>query len=213
MSLSIKERLKLILNRLKKRYPQVSCALTHHNAFELLVATILSAQCTDIQVNKVTPALFKRYPTPQALAHANPVHLESMVRSTGFYHNKSKNLKAMATRLVADFKGQVPDNMEALLSLPGVARKTANVVLGDWFGQAEGIVVDTHVKRISRLLDLTQSTQPPQIEKDLMLLLPRKEWIGFPHRLILLGREICIARRPKCPLCPLNDCCPSAVLT
>jgi endonuclease-3 len=166
-----------------------------------------------VQVNKVTPALFKRYPTPETMAMANPVHLENLVRSTGFYRNKAKNLKAMAQQVVEEFAGQVPDQMEQLLSLPGVARKTANVVLGDWFKRAEGIVVDTHVKRISRLLSLTPSTQPPQIERDLMALLPRKEWIGFPHRLILLGREICIARRPKCPLCPLNDCCPSAVLT
>ncbi len=197
--------------RLRIEYPDAHCALIHRNPFELIVATVLSAQCTDEMVNKVTPELFRRYATPQKMARAQRESLEKLVHSTGFYRNKAKNIHGLAQRLVAEFDGEVPRTMDELLSLPGVARKTANVVLGVAFRQAEGVVVDTHVKRIIGLLGLTKKTDPVQIERELMVLLPREDWINISHLLIWHGRKICIARRPRCATCMLADICPSAL--
>ncbi|MGE0192225.1 MAG: endonuclease III [Planctomycetota bacterium] len=199
-----------VLARLGERYPDADCALDHANAFQLLAATILSAQCTDARVNQVTPELFARWPTPAALARASQDDVEQVIRSTGFFRNKAKNLIAMAVRLEQAYGGKVPRAMDHLLTLPGVARKTANVVRGVVFGLADGVVVDTHVKRIAGLLGWTKATDPVRIEADLMALLPPESWIEASHRLILLGREICIARRPRCGECPLADLCPSA---
>ncbi len=206
------ERIDEIIRRLHRAYPDAICALDHNNAFELLVATILSAQCTDERVNKVTPALFARYPTPLAFAEADITELEQAVHSTGFYRNKAKNIKTAAQRLVQVYGGEVPTSMDELLTLAGVARKTANVVLGTAFGIADGVVVDTHVRRLSNRLGLTTHDDPEKIERDLMALLPRTEWVGFAHRLILHGRQICDARKPNCALCTLNELCPSALL-
>ncbi len=206
------ERTDEIIRRLHRAYPDAICALDHNNAFELLVATILSAQCTDERVNKVTPALFARYPTPLAFAEADITELEQAVHSTGFYRNKAKNIKTAAQRLVQVYGGEVPTSMDELLTLAGVARKTANVVLGTAFGIADGVVVDTHVRRLSNRLGLTTHDDPEKIERDLMALLPRTEWVGFAHRLILHGRQICDARKPNCALCTLNELCPSALL-
>lgn len=197
------------LKLLKRAYPDAHCALDHRNAFELLAATILSAQCTDVRVNLVTPALFRRYPTPAALARARQGDVEAIIRSTGFFRNKAKNLIAMAQGLVAEHGGEVPDTMEALHALPGVGRKTANVVLGNWFGIDAGVTVDTHVTRIARLLKLTRHTDAVKIERDLMALIPRKEWTLVSHLLITHGRAICIANRPKCGDCVLAPHCPS----
>ncbi len=205
------ERIDEIIHRLHLAYPDATCALDHSTAFELMVATILSAQCTDERVNKVTPALFARYPTPLAFAEADITELEQAVYSTGFYHNKAKNIQAAAQRVVEVYGGEVPTSMDELLTLAGVARKTANVVLGTVYGIAEGVVVDTHVRRLSNRLGLTSHDDPEKIERDLMALLPRTEWVGFAHRLILHGRQICDARKPKCALCTLNLLCPSAV--
>ncbi|HEY2498277.1 MAG TPA: endonuclease III [Candidatus Angelobacter sp.] len=204
------ERVKDILNRLDQRYPNVRCALHHNSAWELLVATILSAQCTDVRVNMVTPALFKKYPTPQAFAALKPEQLEPDIRSTGFFRNKSKSLVGAAKGVVEEFGGQVPDDMERLLSLPGVARKTANVVLGSWFGKGVGVVVDTHVHRISRRLELTKADDAKNIEQDLMKVIPQAKWIDFSHQIIHHGRALCIARRPKCAECPLENICHAA---
>ncbi|HSB74189.1 MAG TPA: endonuclease III [Terriglobales bacterium] len=204
------ERVKEILQRLDQTYPGATCALHHGNAWELLVATILSAQCTDVRVNMTTPELFRKYPTPQAFAALQPEQLEPDIRSTGFFRNKSKSVVGAARKLMADFDGQVPDDMEKLLSLPGVARKTANVVLGTWFRKAEGVVVDTHVHRISRRLELTTNTEPQKIEQDLMRVLPREKWIIFSHQIIWHGRKLCLARRPKCAECPLENLCHAA---
>lgn len=206
------ERIDEIIRRLHLAYPDAICALDHSNAFELMVATILSAQCTDERVNKVTPALFARYPTPLAFAEADITELEQAVHSTGFYRNKAKNIKAAAQRLVQVYGGDVPTSMDELLTLAGVARKTANVVLGTAFGIADGVVVDTHVRRLSNRLGLTTHDDPEKIERDLMALLPRTEWVGFAHRLILHGRQICDARKPNCALCTLNELCPSALV-
>jgi len=206
------ERIDEIIRRLHRAYPDAICALDHNNAFELMVATILSAQCTDERVNKVTPALFARYPTPLAFAEADITELEQAVHSTGFYRNKAKNIKTAAQRLVQVYGGEVPTSMDELLTLAGVARKTANVVLGTAFGIADGVVVDTHVRRLSNRLGLTTHDDPEKIERDLMALLPRTEWVGFAHRLILHGRQICDARKPNCALCTLNELCPSALL-
>jgi len=206
------ERIDEIIRRLHRAYPDAICALDHNNAFELMVATILSAQCTDERVNKVTPALFARYPTPLAFAEADITELEQAVHSTGFYRNKAKNIKTAAQRLVQVYGGEVPTTMDELLTLAGVARKTANVVLGTAFGIADGVVVDTHVRRLSNRLGLTTHDDPEKIERDLMVLLPRTEWVGFAHRLILHGRQICDARKPNCALCTLNELCPSALL-
>ena len=204
------QRVTEILKRLDQTYPGATCALHHSNAWELLVATILSAQCTDVRVNMTTPELFRKYPTPQAFAALKPEQLEPDIRSTGFFRNKSKSLVGAAQKLVADFSGRVPEEMDKLLSLPGVARKTANVVLGTWFGKAEGVVVDTHVHRISRRLELTNNTDVQKIEQDLMRVIPREKWIIFSHQIIWHGRKLCIARRPKCAECPLENLCHAA---
>lgn len=196
-----------ILKRLEAAYPQAKCALTHRNAWQLLVATILSAQCTDVRVNKVTPDLFRKYPTVKDLAAVRQEVLEQDIRSTGFFRNKSKSIIGAAKKLLSDFAGRVPKTMDQLLTLPGVARKTANVVLGSAFGIPAGVVVDTHVHRISRRLDLTRQATPEKIERDLMALLPEDQWIDFSHRIIWHGRQLCVARRPNCSACTLDDLC------
>lgn len=201
------ERVAEILKRLNDLYPEVTCALTHASAWELLVATILSAQSTDVNVNRVTPELFRKYPTVEAFAALTPEVLEPDVRSTGFFRNKSKSVVGAAKKLVADFGGQVPDDIDKLLTLPGVARKTANVVLGTWFKKAVGVVVDTHVHRISRRLELTKENDPPKIEQDLMKVIPQDRWILFSHQVIWHGRKLCIARKPKCAECSLENIC------
>jgi endonuclease III len=203
-------RVRQILERLDERYPNVTCALTHRSAWELLVATILSAQCTDVTVNKVTPELFRKYPTPQALAALQPEELEPMIRPTGFFRNKSKSVVGAAKGVVDNFGGQVPDTMEQLLTLPGVARKTANVVLGTWFRKAVGVVVDTHVHRISRRLELTRHDDPKNIEQDLMKVIPQNKWIDFAHQIIHHGRAVCVARKPRCAECNLENLCHAA---
>jgi endonuclease III len=205
-----RRRVQGILSRLQENIPDAACALRHESAYQLLVATILSAQCTDKRVNLVTPELFRRYPDAAALSGADPAELREVVRSTGFFRNKARNLIAAATAIARDFAGRVPDRMEDLLSLPGVARKTANVVLGTWFGIADGVVVDTHVSRLSKRLGLTEATDPLKIERDLMAKVPRSHWIDFSHRLIHHGRRTCDARRPRCAECFLAELCPSA---
>jgi endonuclease III len=199
-----------ILKRLDQLYPAATCALVHKNAWELLVATILSAQCTDVRVNMVTPGLFQRYPTPEAFAALEPQELEPQIRSTGFFRNKSKSVVGAARKLVEEFGGEVPDDMAKLLSLPGVARKTANVVLGTWFGKTEGVVVDTHVHRITRRLELTKHDEAQKIEHDLMRVIPREKWIIFAHQVIWHGRKLCLARQPKCADCLLENICHAA---
>jgi endonuclease III len=201
-----------ILTRLRAAYPDARCALDHRGAFELLCATILSAQCTDLRVNLVTPALFGRYPTPEALARAKQADVEEIIRSTGFFRNKARSLIGMAQALVADHGGEVPRTMEQLRSLPGVGRKTANVILGNAYGVNEGITVDTHVTRLSRLLGLTRHADPVKIEQDLMALFPREQWALLSHLLIFHGRQICVARRPRCQDCVLSDLCPSSTV-
>src|SRR5207249_4025079 len=191
-------RVRKIIARLEKAYPDATCALHHTSALELLVATILSAQSTDARVNIVTPALFAKYRAARDYAGADPKVLEQEIQSTGFFRNKTKSLIGMAQALVERHGGQVPDTMEALVALPGVGRKTANVILGTWFGKNEGVVVDTHVQRIARLLKLTRHDDPVKIERDLMALVPRPQWSVFSHMLILHGRTVCIARRPRC---------------
>ena len=199
-----------ILKRLDQLYPEVTCALTHSSAWELLVATILSAQSTDVNVNRVTPELFRKYPTVEAFAALEPEQLQPDIRSTGFFRNKSKSVVGAAKKIVADFGGQVPMNMNDLLTLPGVARKTANVVLGTWGKIADGVVVDTHVHRISRRLELTTNDDPQKIEQDLMRIIPRERWILFSHQVIWHGRKLCFARKPKCVDCLLEDICHAA---
>ena len=184
--------------------------MRHSSAWELLAATILSAQCTDQRVNQVTPDLFAAYPSVEALAGARVEHLEELVRTTGFFRNKAKSLKGCAQRIVDHYGGQVPSRMEQLLTLPGVARKTANVVTGTWFGKATGVVVDTHVQRISQRLGLTAEKDPKKIERDLMKLLPRTRWVPYSHQIIHHGRRVCKARRPQCDACGLAELCPSA---
>lgn len=206
------ERAELVLARLKQAYPDAKCALDHRTPYELLVATILSAQCTDVRVNLVTPALFARFPTPADLAKADPAELEELIRSTGFFRNKTRSLLGMAQALVERHGGVVPRTMDELKVLPGVGRKTANVVLGNAFGIDEGIVVDTHVTRLSRLLGLTRESDPVKIEQDLTAVVPRSDWTIVSHLLIYHGRQVCIARRPRCAECVLNDACPSAEL-
>jgi endonuclease III len=201
-----------ILTRLRAAYPDARCALDHRGAFELLCATILSAQCTDLRVNLVTPALFGRYPTPEALARAKQADVEEIIRSTGFFRNKARSLIGMAQALVADHGGEVPRTMEQLRSLPGVGRKTANVILGNAYGVNEGITVDTHVTRLSRLLGLTRHAAPVKIEQDLTALFPRDQWALLSHLLIFHGRQICVARRPRCQDCVLSDLCPSSTI-
>ena len=201
------ERVAEILKRLDQLYPEVTCALTHKSAWELLVATILSAQSTDVNVNRVTPELFRKYPTVADFAVLTPEQLEPDVHSTGFFRNKSKSVVGAAKKIVAEFGGQVPSDMESLLTLPGVARKTANVVLGTWFHKAEGVVVDTHVTRVARRLELTKNADAPKIEQDLMKVIPREKWILFAHQLIWHGRKLCFARGPKCVDCALENIC------
>lgn len=204
------ERIAAILETLARTYPNAECALLHRNAWELLVATILSAQCTDARVNMVTPGLFKRFPTPADFARAPLVEIEEEIRSTGFYHNKAKSLSGAAKRIISEFGGRVPQKMDDLLSLPGVARKTANVVLGVAFHHAEGVVVDTHVLRLSRRLELTKATAPQTVEQDLMKIIPQTRWIAFSHELIHHGRRVCIARKPRCVECTLEKLCHSS---
>ncbi len=199
-----------ILARLRREYPDVHTALDHRNAYELLVATILSAQCTDKRVNEVTPALFRRFPTPAALAGASLAELEELVRTTGFYHNKARALLGLGQALTNDHGGRVPDTMEELHRLPGVGRKTANVVLGNAFGRNEGVVVDTHVQRLTRRLGLTAESDPGKIERDLMALVPQGDWTTWSNLLIAHGRKVCQARRPLCASCVVADLCPSA---
>ena len=200
-------RIKKILATLDEMYPGVTCALHHSNAWELLVATILSAQCTDKRVNIVTPGLFRKYPTIQDFAAAKPEELAQDIRSTGFFNNKAKSVVGAARKLLADFKGEIPRDIDQLLTVPGAARKTANVVLGTAFGIAAGVVVDTHVQRISRRLDLTKETDPGKIEKDLMKIIPKEKWILFSHQIIHHGRALCIARNPRCAECKLEPQC------
>ncbi|MEX2114887.1 MAG: endonuclease III [Pirellulales bacterium] len=197
-----------IVRRLKAAYPDAHCALNFSSPFELLIATILSAQCTDTRVNIVTQDLFQRYPQPSDFATARRAELERAVQSTGFFRNKAKNIAGCCERLVAEHDGQVPRDLETLVKLPGVGRKTANVVLGTAYGIPTGVVVDTHVARLSKRLGLTRHTDPVKIERDLMALLPQREWIDFSHRMIAHGRRICLARKPKCDVCPLNALCP-----
>ena len=203
-----KARIGEIIRGLKAAYPDAECALKHKNPLQLLVATILSAQCTDVRVNQVTPALFQKYPSAQDLANASQNELETMIRSTGFFRNKARNIKAAAQKIVTEFHGVVPKAMDELLSLPGVARKTANVVLGTAYGIPSGVVVDTHVFRIACRLGLTCAKTPEKVELDLMKLVPREEWINFSHRLIHHGRQVCMARNPQCPTCRIEKVCP-----
>jgi endonuclease-3 len=204
------ERVQAILNGLDRMYPDVTCALLHNSAWELVVATILSAQCTDVRVNMVTPGLFAKYPTAQHFAALDPEDLEPEIRSTGFFRNKSKSVVGAARKVVSDFGGVVPQTMEELLTLPGVARKTANVVLGTWFKKNEGVVVDTHVTRISRRWELTRHEDAPKIEQDLMQIVPRERWTKFSHQVIWHGRKLCVARSPKCSQCGLETLCHAA---
>lgn len=201
-----------VLDRLKTQYPDARCALNHDSPYQLIVATILSAQCTDVRVNMVTPEVFRVYPSVHELARAKPLELEAIIKSTGFFRNKTKSLIGMAQAVVADHAGELPRTMDQLVKLPGVGRKTANVVLGNAFGIDEGIVVDTHVTRLSQLLGWTLNTDPEKIEQDLMQLFPRKEWTLLSHLLIFHGRQVCVARRPQHAICVLNDICPSARL-
>jgi len=202
-----KARIAKILARLDEMYPAVTCALHHSNAWELLVATILSAQCTDKRVNEVTPGLFRKYPTIRDFAAASQGEMAQEIRSTGFFNNKAKSVIGAARKILADYKGEVPREMDALLSVPGAARKTANVVLGTAFGIASGVVVDTHVQRISQRLDLTKATEPVKIERDLMQVIPKEKWILFSHQIIHHGRALCVARNPKCAECKLEPLC------
>lgn len=200
------------MRRLHAEYPAAHCSLEHVDAYQLLVATILSAQCTDERVNQVTPALFARYPTAEDLAGARPEELEEMIRSTGFFRNKTKSLLGMAQAVVERHGGRVPEQLDELVKLPGVGRKTANVVLGNAFGKADGVVVDTHVKRLSARLRLSRQKEPEKIEADLMKVVPRDEWIDLPHLFIYHGRAVCKASKPRCGECVLVDLCPSAQL-
>jgi endonuclease-3 len=203
-------RVRRIVARLEQAYPDATCALRHESALQLLVATILSAQSTDARVNMVTPALFAKYGTARDLASADPGVLQQEIHSTGFFRNKTRSIIGMAQALLERHGGEVPDTMEALVQLPGVGRKTANVVLGTWFGKNAGIVVDTHVQRLSTLLGLTCETDPVKIERDLMALVPRDKWTWFSHTLILHGRRVCVARRPRCEICVVSRWCPSS---
>ena len=201
------KRIQELLRRLAAAYPNAECALHHRSPWELLVATILSAQCTDARVNMVTPELFRKFPTPQAFAEASLPAIEEEIRSTGFYHNKAKSISGAAKAIVSQYRGRVPETMAELLPLPGVARKTANVVLGVAFGKAEGVVVDTHVLRLSHRLGLTRAEDPKKVEEDLMRVIPLDRWIAFSHEMIHHGRQICVARKPRCIDCPLETLC------
>jgi endonuclease-3 len=201
------ERVAAILKGLDEAYPHAVCALTHRSPWELLVATILSAQCTDVRVNLVTPELFRRFPTPTAMAKATLPEIEELIRSTGFFRNKAKSIQGAARKIEAEFGGQVPQTLAELITIPGVARKTASVVLGVCFGKAEGVVVDTHVLRIARRLQLAQGETPQKVEQELMGLLPHERWIDFSHQIIYHGRQVCEARKPKCDRCNLEPLC------
>jgi len=205
-----KARVQVILKALDEMYPDATCALIHRNPWELLVATILSAQCTDKRVNEVTPGLFRKYPTPRDFAAVRPEALASDIRSTGFFNNKAKSIVGAAKKIVNEFGGKVPRTLEELITVPGAARKTANVVLGTAYNIASGIVVDTHVQRIARRLDLTKQTDPGKIEQDLMKVIPQDRWILFPHQIIHHGRALCVARKPKCAECRLDPVCYAA---
>ncbi len=200
-------RVRAILKGLDEAYPAATCELKYENPFQLLISTILSAQCTDAVVNQVTATLFKKYPNPQALAYANPSEVEQEIRPTGFFRNKTKSIMGASKKILEEFHGQVPKTMEELITIPGAARKTANVVLGCAFGIAAGVVVDTHVMRLSQRLDLTKNDDPKKIELDLMAVIPKDRWILFSHQLIWHGRRVCYARRPKCIECNLNRIC------
>jgi endonuclease-3 len=201
------KRVTAILAKLDEAYPAATCELKHENAFQLLISTILSAQCTDVRVNQVAETLYKKYATPEAFAHANPTELEQEIRPTGFFRNKTKSIMGASKAIIERFGGQVPRTMEDLLTVPGAARKTANVVLGTAFGIASGIVVDTHVIRISNRLDLTRNEDPKKIEQDLMKVIPKEKWILFSHQIIWHGRRVCLARKPKCMECNLEKIC------
>jgi endonuclease-3 len=200
-------RVRAILEKLDEAYPAVTCALVHANPLQLLISTILSAQCTDVRVNEVTKTLYKKYTSPEAFAHANPAELEQDIRPTGFFRNKTKSIIGASQRLLDEFHGKVPQSMDELLTLPGVARKTANVVLGTAFGIASGVVVDTHVQRLSERLDLTKNRDPKRIEQDLIKVIPKEKWILFSHQLIWHGRRVCVARKPRCLECNLVSIC------
>ena len=202
-------RIAAILKALDEAYPNAECALTHRSPWELLVATILSAQCTDVRVNMVTPELFRRFPTPAAMAKATLPQLEALIRTTGFYRNKAKSIQGAAREIIADFGGQVPQTLAELITIPGAARKTANVVLGVAYGKAEGVVVDTHVFRIARRLGLAKGETPEKVEQELMQVIPQDRWIDFSHQLIHHGRQVCEARKPKCDRCNLEQLCTS----
>jgi endonuclease-3 len=204
------DRIAAILKALDEAYPNVECALTHRSPWELLVATILSAQCTDVRVNMVTPELFRRFPTPAAMAKATLPELEALIRTTGFFHNKAKSIQGAAIKLIAEFGGKVPDTLAELITIPGAARKTANVVLGVCFGKAEGVVVDTHVFRIARRLGLAKAETAEKVEQELMQVLPQSRWIAFSHQIIHHGRQVCDARKPKCDRCNLEQLCHSS---
>jgi len=201
------KRVAAILAKLDEAYPTATCELKHENAFQLLISTILSAQCTDVRVNQVTQTLYKKYPNAEAFAHANPSELEQEIRPTGFFRNKTKSIMGASKGIIENFGGQVPRTMDEILTLPGVARKTANVVLGTAYGIASGIVVDTHVIRLSRRLDLTKHEDPKKIEQDLMRVIPKEKWITFSHQIIWHGRRVCVARKPRCIDCNLESLC------
>lgn len=201
------KRVSAILAKLDEAYPDATCELKHANAFQLLISTILSAQCTDVRVNQVTETLYKKYSSPESFAHANPAELEQEIRPTGFFRNKTKSVMGASKAILEKFGGQVPRTMEEMLTLPGVARKTANVVLGTAYGITSGVVVDTHVQRISNRLDLSRNEDPKKIEQDLMQIIPRERWIKFSHQIIWHGRRVCVARKPKCSGCNLEKLC------
>jgi len=203
------DRIAAILKALDEAYPNVECALTYRTPWELLVATILSAQCTDVRVNMVTPELFRRFPTPTAMAKATLPQLEALIKTTGFFRNKAKSVQGAARKIISDFSGQVPQTLAELITIPGAARKTANVVLGVSFGRAEGVVVDTHVFRVARRLGLAKGDTPQKVEQELMQVIPQDRWISFSHQLIHHGRQVCIARKPKCDRCNLEQLCHS----
>ena len=203
------ERVAAILKALDEAYPDAVCALHHTTPWELLVATILSAQCTDARVNMVTPELFRRFPTPAAMAQAPLGEIEDLIRTTGFFHNKAKSIQGAAKKISEEFGGSVPQTLDELITIPGAARKTANVVLGVSFGKAEGVVVDTHVFRIARRLELAKGDTPQEVERELMQVLPQHRWIAFSHQIIHHGRQVCVARNPKCNLCALETLCRS----
>jgi endonuclease-3 len=204
------QRVRAIFEKLDEAYPDAVCALVHENPFQLLISTILSAQCTDVRVNQVTKTLFAKYPTPKDFAYADPKELEQEIRPTGFFRNKTKSIMGASKKIVEEFGGEVPRTMEQILTLPGAARKTANVVLGTAFGIASGIVVDTHVMRLSKRLDLSRNTDPKKIEQDLMKIIPQEKWILFSHQLIWHGRKVCQARNPRCAECNLERLCYSS---